>query len=138
EDIAAATRIAAHADANGWLVLLPRQVAKANAWSCWNWFDSATAAGRGEAAIVAAQVKAVRRGYRIHPRKVYAVGMSAGGCLAAVLGMRHPKLFAGVFVHSGVACGAASAPLRAMHVLRHGADTDYEAIGAGARAGAPR
>ncbi|HWZ72844.1 MAG TPA: PHB depolymerase family esterase, partial [Casimicrobiaceae bacterium] len=138
EDIAAATRIAARADENGWLVLLPRQVAKANPWSCWNWFDTATSAGRGEAAIVAAQVKSVRRAYRVHPRKVYAVGMSAGGCLAAVLGLRHPKLFAGVFVHSGVACGAASAPLTAMRVLSHGADTDYEKIAADARADAPR
>jgi poly(hydroxyalkanoate) depolymerase family esterase len=138
EEIAAATRITARADENGWLVLLPRQVAKANPWSCWNWFDTATSAGKGEAAIVAAQVKSVRRSYRVHPRKVYAVGMSAGGCLAAVLGLRHPKLFAGVFVHSGVACGAASAPLTAMRVLTYGADTNYEKIGANARADAPR
>ena len=138
EDIAAATRIAACADANGWLVLLPRQVAKANPWSCWNWFDSATSAGKGEAAIVASQVRAVRRAYRVHPRKVYAAGMSAGGCLAAVLGLRQPKLFAGVFVHSGVACGAASAPLTAMRVLTYGADTNYEKIGSNARADAPR
>jgi poly(hydroxyalkanoate) depolymerase family esterase len=138
EDIAAATRIAARADENGWLVLLPRQAVKANPWSCWNWFDTATSAGKGEAAIVAAQVKAVRRTYRVHPRKVYAVGMSAGGCLAAVLGLRHPTLFAGVFVHSGVACGAASAPVTAMRVLTYGADTNYEQIGANARADAPR
>ena len=138
EEIAAATRIATRADENGWLVLLPRQAAKANPWSCWNWFDTATSAGKGEAAIVAAQVKSVRRSYRVHPRKVYAVGMSAGGCLAAVLGLRHPKLFAGVFVHSGVACGAASAPLTAMRVLTYGADTNYEKIGANARADAPR
>jgi poly(3-hydroxybutyrate) depolymerase len=138
EDIASATRVAARADENGWLVLLPRQRSKANPWSCWNWFDTATAAGRGEAAIVAAQIKAVRRSYRVHPRKVYAVGMSAGGCLAAVLGIRHPKLLAGVVVHSGVACGAASAPHAAMRVLSRGADTDYESIGANARADAPR
>jgi poly(hydroxyalkanoate) depolymerase family esterase len=138
EDIAAATRIAARADENGWLVLLPRQVAKANPWSCWNWFDTATSAGTGEAAIVAAQVRGVRRTYRVHPRKVYAAGMSAGGCLAAVLGLRYPKLFAGVFVHSGVACGAASAALTAMRVLADGADTDYEKIAADARADAPR
>ena len=138
EDIAAGTRIAGHADANGWLVLLPRQSAKANPWSCWNWFDAATSAGKGEAAIVASQVRAVRRAYRIHPRKVYAVGMSAGGCLAAVLGLRHPKLFAGVVVHSGMACGAASAPLTAMNVATHGADTDTEKIGADARSAAPR
>jgi poly(hydroxyalkanoate) depolymerase family esterase len=138
EDIAAGTRITEHADANGWLVLLPRQGEKANPWSCWNWFDSATSAGRGEAAIVAAQVKAVRGTYRVHPRKVYAVGMSAGGCLAAALGLRHPKLFAGVVVHSGMACGAASAPLTALNVATQGADTDTEKIGMDARNAASR
>lgn len=137
EEIATATRITAHADAKGWLVLLPRQTAKANPWSCWNWFDRATSAGRGEAAIVAAQVKAVRRAYRIHPRRIFVAGMSAGGCLAAVMGLRRPALFAGIFVHSGVACGAASTPLNAMRVLANGADTDYEKIGVDARAEAP-
>ena len=52
------------------------------------------------------------------PRRIFAAGMSAGGCLAAVLGLRYPKLFAGVAVHSAVACGAASGPMTAMQVLR--------------------
>ena len=63
EQIAAGSRIAAFADANGWLVLLPRQTKHANAWGCWNWFDRRTIAGKGEAAIIAAQVRAVRRLY---------------------------------------------------------------------------
>ena len=138
EDFAAATRIAALADDNGWLVLLPRQSGKANAWTCWNWFDKATSAGRGEAAIVAAQVRAVRRAYRVHPRRIFAAGMSAGGCLATVLGLRYPALFAGVAVHSAVACGAASGPMTAMQVLAHGADTAVEEIGANARDAASR
>ncbi len=71
EDFAAATRIAALADSNGWLVLLPRQSGKANAWTCWNWFDKPTSAGRGEAAIIAAQIRAVRRAYRVHPRRIF-------------------------------------------------------------------
>jgi poly(3-hydroxybutyrate) depolymerase len=137
EDFAAATRIAALADSHGWLVLLPRQSSKANAWTCWNWFDKATSAGRGEAAIVAAQVRAVRRAYRVHPRRIFAAGMSAGGCLAAVLGLRYPALFAGVAVHSAVACGAASGPLAAMGVLTQGADTAVEQIAATAREDAP-
>ena len=138
EDFAAATRIAALADGNGWLVLLPRQTDKANAWSCWNWFDKATSGGRGEAAIVATQVQAVRRAYRVHPRRIFAAGMSAGGCLAAVLGLRYPELFAGVAVQSAVAAGAASGPLAALQVLAHGADTAFEQIAAAARSAAPR
>jgi poly(hydroxyalkanoate) depolymerase family esterase len=138
EDFAAATRIAALADRDGWLVLLPRQSGRANPWTCWNWFDTATSAGRGEAAIIAAQVRAVRREYRIHPRRIVAAGMSAGGCLAAVLGLRYPTMFAGVAVHSSVACGAASAPVAAMQVLAKGADTAVEQIAAAAREAAPR
>lgn len=133
EEIAAATRITAFADAQDWLVLLPRQKDTANGWRCWNWFDTRTSAGRGEAAIVAAQVRAVRRAYRAHPRRVFVVGMSAGGCLAAVLGLRLARMFAAVGVHSGVACGAASRPLNALQILASGADAPIEEIARAAR-----
>ena len=133
EEFAAATRIAPLADEHGWLVLLPRQTDKANAYSCWNWFDTATSAGRGEVAIVAAQIRAVRRNYRVKRRRVYVAGFSAGGALAAALALRHPELFAGVFIHSGLACGAASGPANAIQVMRSGATTDPAKIGEEAR-----
>ncbi len=136
EELATGTRIAALADKHGWLVLMPRQTSRANPFSCWNWFDIATSAGRGEAAIVAAQVRAVRRGYRVHPRRIFAAGMSAGGALAAALGVHHSDLFAGVFVHSGIASGAAASPASAIAVMSRGADTDPEEIGVRARAAA--
>ena len=137
EDIAAATRIAALADRNGWLLLLPRQTPKANPWTCWNWFDRGTVAGWGEAAIVAAQVRAVRREYRAHPRQVFVAGMSAGGALAAVAGLRYRRLFAGVIAHSGIACGAASGPAAAISTMAHGADSAYERLAERARLHAP-
>ena len=133
EELAAATRVGALADERGWLVLLPRQKDSANGWRCWNWFDERTASGRGEAAIVAAQVRAVRRAYRAHPRRIFVAGMSAGGCLAAVLGLRHARMFTAVGVHSGVACGAASTPLKALRVLASGADAPIEQIASTAR-----
>jgi poly(3-hydroxybutyrate) depolymerase len=136
EEIAAGTRIAALADQHGWLVLLPRQTSHGNPWSCWNWFDAATAAGRGETAIVAAQVKSVRRGYRIHPRRIFVAGMSAGGALAAALGVHHPQLFSGVFIHSGLASGAAAGPASAIKVMGQGAETDSQLIGERARVAA--
>jgi poly(hydroxyalkanoate) depolymerase family esterase len=137
EEFAAAARITTLADDNGWLVLLPRQTKKANAWSCWNWFDTATGAGLGEAAIVMAQVRAVRRGYRVHPRRIFVVGFSSGGGLASAIGLRHASHFAGVFVHSGLACGAASGPAAALDVMRRGMKTDPERIGEEARSGGP-
>lgn len=136
EDFAAGTRVTGLADELGSLVLLPRQKPSANPWGCWNWFDVATAHGWGETAIVAAQIRAVRRRYRIDRRRVFVAGMSSGAGLAAALGMRRPDLVAGAFVHSGVACGAASSPLTALAVLAHGANTDVAAIGAVARSAA--
>ena len=136
DEIASATRIAALADDVGCLVLLPRQNPRANAWGCWNWFDRATVRGSGEAAIVLAQVRAVRRKYAIDRKRVFVAGMSSGGALASVLGVREPELIAGVFVHSGIACGAASSPMAALGVLKSGADTDVARIARDARAGA--
>ena len=136
EEIAEATRIAAVADREGWLVLLPRQKREANPWRCWNWFDSRTANGHGEAAIVAAQIEAVTRHYRADRRRVLAVGMSAGGALAATLAVRHGELVRGVVVHSGLPCGAATSPLNALGVMKRGPDTDTERIATDARAAA--
>ncbi len=133
EMFAAAARIGALADRRGWLVLMPRQSPAANPIACWNWFDRATAAGHGEAAIVAAQVRWVALRYGVYRSRIFVAGLSAGGALAATLGLRYPRLFAGVFVHSGLACGAASRPEAAFDVMVKGPDTDVREIGASAR-----
>ena len=133
EEFATGTRIAAWADANRWLVLLPRQKDDANPWRCWNWFDPRTAAGHGEAAIVAAQIDAAAGRYRADPHRVVVAGMSAGGALAAVMGMRHAGAVRAVVVHSGVACGAATSALAAIGVMKSGPDTDVVALAREAR-----
>ena len=133
EDIARSSRITEVADREGFVVLLPQQKDAANAWRCWNWFEHRTAAGDGETAIVAAQIRAVRRAYRIDRSRVVAAGLSAGGVLAATLGMRYPDLVRAVAVHSGLACGAARSPMSAMAVLRDGPDTDVVEIARKAR-----
>ena len=134
EEFAAGTRIAALADAKGWLVLMPRQTERANRFGCWNWFDPLTSAGRGEAAIVLAQIRAVQRRFRVNKRRVFIAGFSSGGALAAALGIRHPRRFAGVFVHSGIACEAAHLPSSAYDVMARGARTDFIAIARRAKA----
>ena len=136
EEFAQGSRIAAFADRTGCVVLLPRQKEHANPWRCWNWFESRTAAGKGEAAIVAAQIRRVRRRYRIDRTRVLAAGISAGGALAAVLGVRYPGLVRGVAVHSGLACGAARSVMTALEVMQRGPDRDVEAIAGEARAAA--
>ena len=136
EEFAQGTRITELADRTGCVVLLPRQKKTANAWYCWNWFESRTAAGHGETAIVAAQIRHVIRRYRIDRKRVAVAGMSAGGALAAALGVRYPRLVSSVAVHSGLACGAAYSSLTAIPVMQQGPETDVAAIGVAARAAA--
>ena len=133
EEFTAAMGIAALADEHGFLVLVPRQTEKANAWCCWNWFDGATADGNGEAAIVVAQVRKVQREYRVQSGAVFVAGMSAGGALAATLAVRHPDRFAGAFVHSGLPCGAARSVASATSVMKRGPDVNVAEIGGAAR-----
>jgi len=135
EEFVALSRIAEHADREGCLVLLPRQSTDANAWGCWNWFEANTERGAGEAAIVAAQILRVRRRYRARRERVWVAGLSAGGALGAVLGLRYPRLVRGVFVHSGVACGAAASAVTALSVMRHGPDNDVARVADEARSG---
>ena len=132
-ELAQGTRIAAWADASGALVLMPQQAERANPYGCWNWFDTRTVAGNGEAAIVARMIeKAVAR-WRADPDRVAVAGMSAGAALAAVLGVRYPAIVRAVAAHSGVACGAAASPYTAVTVMKRGPETDVAALARRAR-----
>jgi poly(hydroxyalkanoate) depolymerase family esterase len=137
EEFAQGSRIVEMADRQGCVVLLPRQKDSANPWRCWNWFEGRTMRGQGEAAIVAAQIRTVCRRYRIDRKRVLVAGMSAGGALAAVLGLRYPGLVTGVAVHSGLPCGAAKSALTAIAVMQSGPEQDVERIGTAARSSAP-
>jgi poly(hydroxyalkanoate) depolymerase family esterase len=133
EEFAEGTRVAAIADRFGWLVLMPRQNESANTWRCWNWFDRNTTNGRGETAIIASMIRWVRRWYRADPARIVVVGMSAGGALAAVLGLREAGLVRAVVVHSGLACGSALSAFTAIGVMLRGPETDIEAVASAAR-----
>lgn len=137
EEFAQGTRIVAIADRLGWLVLMPRQNESANAWHCWNWFDRATMDGHGEAAIVAAMIRSARRWRRADPARIIVVGMSAGGALAAIIGLRDAGLVRAAVVHSGLACGAAVSAFTAIGVMHRGPETDVEAIAASAQRSPP-
>jgi poly(3-hydroxybutyrate) depolymerase len=139
EAFAGGTRIREFADRRGFIVLLPRQSRIANSERCWNWFDRRTAAGAGEAAIVAAQTHEAMEKFRVDPRRVYLAGLSSGAGLAAALALRMPQLFAAAAFHSGVPCGAAFDAHDAGRVMARGpsgASTDALALQARAAAGA--
>jgi poly(hydroxyalkanoate) depolymerase family esterase len=132
------TRIAALADERRFLVLMPDQSDAANDWRCWNWFDTRTIAGKGEAAIVARMARTVARQWNADTDRIVAAGLSSGAALAAVLGIRHADLFGGIVTHSGIACGATSTPFTALAVMSRGPETDVARIARDARRGDAR
>lgn len=101
-------------------VLYPEQSKQSNPLCCWNWFRPAELAGHGEAALLAALIGQVTERRPIDRRRVYVVGMSAGGAMACLLTIRHSRLFAGCAIHSGVAYAAATSAMQALGVMRSG------------------
>jgi len=131
---AAGTRIREHADRRGIAVLMPDQTRMANPLRCWNWFDPATADGRGEAAIILAQVAQACAIDSIDRHRIWICGLSSGAALAAAVAIHAPRRFAALACHSGLAAGAARDVREARRAMTEGTRRDVGAIGAAARA----
>lgn len=119
EDFAAGTNMNAVAEANRLLVAYPAQTRANNAASCWNWFNPADQRrDAGEPAILAGLARTLAREFEIPPGRVFAAGLSAGGAMAAVLGVTYPDVFAAIGVHSGLPAGAANDVVSAFAAMR--------------------
>ena len=133
EDFALGTRMNVVADEIGVIVAYPEQRQSANSSKCWNWFKPGDQRrDEGEPSIIADMVRQIRREMAVETGKIFLAGLSAGGAAAAVLAQTYPDLFAGVCVHSGLACGAAHDMPSAFAAMRGGSPARK------APAGAPR
>jgi poly(hydroxyalkanoate) depolymerase family esterase len=120
-EFAEGTRMNAEAEKHFCAVLYPEQSTKSNSQRCWNWFESESLSGRGEAALIGQTVRHVRDHYAIDSARVYIAGLSAGGAMVAVLCATHGDLFAACAIHSGVMFHAATTSLQAFQVMQRGA-----------------
>ena len=108
---AAATQIAAAADRNGFVAVLPGQDRADNQLRCWNWFaPEQQRRGSGEPAAIAGIIGQMigDTQLRIDPRRVFVCGLSSGGAMASILAATYPDIFAAAAIHSGLAYGSAS------------------------------
>ena len=129
DELVRGTRFESLADKIGAYVLMPTQSERANQYGCWNWFDLATSAGNGEAAIVRSMMGKALRWRRTDDERTAAVGMSAGGALAAVLGVHHGDAVRAVVSVAGIASGAVATPITALTVMKRGPETDVALAG---------
>jgi len=119
ESFASATQMNALAEERQCFVLYPEQAHAANRLRCWNWFKHGDQRrDHGEPAILAGMTQEIIRRHGIDQGKVYIAGLSAGGAMAAVMGVAYPELFAAVGVHSGLACGSAHDLASALVAMR--------------------
>ena len=85
------------ADQHGFIVVWPEQSLLANTALCWNWFlPGHQRRDVGEAAVIAAIVGEVGKTHALDPKRIHAVGMSAGAAMAVVLGAVFPDVFASI------------------------------------------
>jgi poly(hydroxyalkanoate) depolymerase family esterase len=132
DDFAAGTAMNEAAQERGCYVLYPAQSRLANPHGCWNWFKhNHQQRDRGEPALIAGLTREMLSQHAIDPRRVYVAGLSAGGAMAAILGVAYPELYAAVGVHSGLAAGVATDLPTALAAMRSGS------VGRGTAHGVP-
>jgi len=119
---------AAFAADAGWIALaercqlalvVPQQSFENNRGRCFNWFrPDDVRRGSGEAMSIRQMIKYATKRFDSDSRRVFVVGFSAGGGMAAALLAAYPAVFAAGAIVAGLPVGAARTTVGAMLAMR--------------------
>ncbi len=97
------------ADTYGFAVLFPEQQHSNNPNNCFNWFlPSDAQRDRGEAFSIRQMIERVTKDHGIDRRRIFVVGLSAGGAMASAMLASYPEIFAGGAIIAGLPYGCAT------------------------------
>jgi poly(hydroxyalkanoate) depolymerase family esterase len=102
-------------------LLLPEQVVANNRQRCFNWYRPGDVHGAGESLSIRQMIRTAVKRFGCDRRRIFIVGLSAGGAMSGALLAAYPTLFAGGAIVAGMPVGAASGSLMALHRM-HRAD----------------
>lgn len=119
---------AAFAADAGWIALaeqyqlalvIPQQSFENNRGRCFNWYRPGDVRrGSGEAMSIRQMICCATKRFGSDPRRVFVVGFSAGGGMAAAMLAAYPAVFAAGAMVAGLPVGAARTPMGAMLTMR--------------------
>jgi feruloyl esterase len=93
----------------GFALLLPEQRRANNPKDCFNWFASGdNRRGFGEALSIRQMIDWMLANHGLDPKRVYIMGLSAGGAMATVMLATYPEIFAAGAIIGGLPYGSAT------------------------------
>jgi len=115
---------------HGFAVLYAEQKASNNPNLCFNWFrPSMVTRDRGELGSIREMIDFSRRVHKIDDSRIFVMGLSAGGAMAAALLATYPELFAAGAIIGGLPFGAARDAMSALDVMHRGSTRAAEKWG---------
>jgi len=118
------------AERHGFALLMPEQQQANNPNRCFNWFaPSHTRRDAGEALSIRQMVARMMAQHEIDTERVFVVGLSAGGAMAAALLACYPDVFAGGAIIAGLPFGAASSMTEAFESMAQGCSRPQQELG---------
>src|ERR1700674_5599514 len=126
------------ADTYGFAALFPEQQRTNNPNNCFNWFlPSDTRRDHGEAHSIRQMIERMIDDHDIDRRRVFVVGLSAGGAMTSAMLASCPDVFAGGAIIAGLPYGSATNVQEAFEAMAKGRDRSALAWGDLVREGSP-